>query len=131
MRRWSDRRAQVEPLAAIVAVATVGVAIGLYAGVLEDVTGTGEERETVEIAIDRVTDRAGTAGVLAPDRLDGALEAVPSGWDANVTLAVDGRTITVGPDPPHDETTTASRRIGVRTDPGVIRPGRLELRAWR
>jgi len=131
MRRWSGRRGQVEPLAAIVAVATVGVAIGLYAGALDGVVDPDDERDTDAIAIDRVLDRAEAIGVLEPERLEGALGALPPGLRANATLSVDGRTIAVGSAPPDGETTTASRRIAVRTAPGVVRPGRLSITVWR
>lgn len=131
MRRWSDRHGQVEPLAAIVAVATVGVAIGLYAGVLDDIIEPDDERDTDAIAIDRVLDRAEAIGVLEPERLDSAVETLLPGWRANATLSVDGRTVAVGPAPPDNETTTASRRVAVRTAPGVVRPGRLSITVWR
>jgi len=131
MRRWSGRRGQVEPLAAIVAVATVGVAIGLYAGVLDSVVDPDDERDTDAIAIDQVLDRAEAIGVLEPERLEGSLGALPPGLRANATLSVDGRTIAVGSAPPDGETTTASRRIAVRTAPGVVRPGRLSITVWR
>ncbi|PSP20167.1 hypothetical protein BRC62_00515 [Halobacteriales archaeon QH_10_67_13] len=99
MRHSSGRRGQVEPLAAIVAVATVGVAIGLYAGVLDGVVEPDDERDTDAIAV--------------------------------ATLSVDGRRITVGPAPSDGETMTASRRVAVRTAPGVVRPGRLSITVWR
>ena len=131
MRHSSGRRGQVEPLAAIVAVATVGVAIGLYAGVLDGVVEPDDERDTDAIAVDRVLDRAEAIGVLEPERLDRALGALPPGWRANATLSVDGRRITVGPAPSDGETMTASRRVAVRTAPGVVRPGRLSITVWR
>ncbi|WP_225333603.1 DUF7285 family protein [Halomicrobium urmianum] len=126
----SSGRGQTEPLAAIVAVATVGVGLSLYAGVL-DATLPGErDRSTAPAALERVDHEIAPAGVARPERVPGSHEAGPAGYRTNVTLAVGGRRWSSGPTVPPDADET-EERLGVRVSPATVEPGRLRVAVWR
>lgn len=123
-------RGQVEPLAALAAILAVGAALTIYGGVLSDIRDGGDDRETVEIALDNAADKLTVAGVAHPQRLSRTGEAAPDGWQINVTLRGDGTVRQVGPEPPPDAE-RASRPIGVRTGPGRVGAGELRVVLWR
>ena len=128
----SDRcpRGQVEPLAALAAILAVGAALAIYGGVLADVRDRGDDRETVEIALENAADELTVAGVARPGYLSRAIGAAPEGWRMNVTLRGDGTVRQGGPEPPTDAE-RASRPIGVRTEPGRVGAGELRVVLWR
>lgn len=123
-------RGQVEPLAALAAILAVGAALTIYGGVLADVRDEGDDRETVEIALDNAADKLTVAGVAHPQRLSRSIGAAPDGWQMNVTLRGDGTVRQVGPEPPSDAE-RASRPIGIRTEPGRVGAGELRVVLWR
>lgn len=128
MQRSSDR-GQTEPLAALVAVVVVAMALATYAGVFEASVPEPVERNHAQAAADRV-ERAVTAGGVAHrGRLSDAVERGPPGFTINATLTVGNATTAVGPTPPASAD-TARRRVSVRDSPGTVVPGRLEVRAW-
>ncbi|MFC5970636.1 hypothetical protein ACFPYI_04755 [Halomarina salina] len=138
MSRSSARRGQVEPVAALVALAVVCAALSLYAGVLGDtlaVTGGSSSDPTAESVADRARGHLTPAGVADPDRLDGVPGTAPDGYRLNATLACrdagagTGGEWTVGPAPP----STAERAVvpvSVRVAPGRVRPCRLAVVVW-
>lgn len=129
MRR-SSGRGQVEPLAALAAVLAVSAGIVVYAGLLDDAVPGNAEAETPSAILDRVHRTAQQTGVVAPDRLDAALAAVPDGWHANVTVTSGGRRWSRGPAPP-EGADRARRRVSVRPAPGEVSPGQLRVVVWR
>lgn len=137
MSRSSGRRAQVSPMAALVAVVAVGIGLSLYAGALDASTrppDTGVEPTAGTVA-DRTVDVLAPAGVATPARLaelagpSPRLHVVPAGYRLHATLAADGRRWRVGPSPPAD-VHRATRAVGVRVAPGRVVPGRLEVVIW-
>lgn len=126
----SSGRGQTEPLAAIVAVAAVGIGLSLYAGVL-DATLPGErDRSTASAALERVDRAVAPAGVARPKRVPGSHEAGPGGYRTNVTLTAAGRRWSSGPTVPPDAD-EAEERLGVRVAPATVEPGRLRAAVWR
>jgi len=129
MSRSSDR-ALVEPLPALVAVVVVGLALGLYAGVLDDTLPESRERRTASHVADRIEATASTAGVVQPGRLSNSTAVAPDGYETNVTLTSEARRWAVGAPPPSDGD-VATRRVSVDHGNGTVRPGRLTVVVWR
>ncbi|MFC7019963.1 MULTISPECIES: DUF7285 family protein [Haloarcula] len=126
----SSARGAVEPTAALVAVTAVALGLSLYAGVLDeavaDATGTRNRAAATADAVER---HLAPAGIVSPGRLASVREAIPSGYEGNVTLESAQRWA-VGPTPP-PAADTATRVVSVRLGAGVIRRGRLTVRVWR
>ena len=128
MSRWSTRRAQTEPIAALVAVLAVGVGLTAYAGVL----GTALDpldRNVAEPTLGRVHHEVTADGVVRPALLDEGVSAGPDGYRVNATVTVDERRWTAGPIVPLNAD-RADRPAGVALEPGVVRPGRLRVAVW-
>lgn len=128
MSRWSGRRGQVEPLAAIVAVFAVGAGLALYAGALSDAL-PGRADASAQPTLDSVERAVSDDGAVEPSQLSSALDAVAGGHRLNLTLVTHERQWTVGATPP-STARNATTRVGVRTAPGTVRPGRLTVRVW-
>jgi len=129
MRRSWAREAQVEPFAALAAVAVVGLALAAYAGAFEAAVPDPVDRNPAQSATDRVERGLTVGGVVRPGRLADATDAGPSGYRVNATLATGETTLSAGPDAP-ETADTATRRVSVRRGPGAVAPGRLEVRVW-
>ncbi|WP_254273710.1 DUF7285 family protein [Haloarcula marina] len=138
MSRSSDRAA-TEPLAALVALFAVSAGVALYAGVLDGaIASTGTDRNPAEPTADAVERRVSRVGVLDPEGIGESLTAVPSGYDANVTVRVGrARQVTqaergwsAGPRPPATAA-YADRLVSVRVAPGTVLRGTLSVRVWR
>ena len=128
MSRWSTRRAQTEPIAALVAVFAVGIGLTAYAGVL----GTALDpigRNTAEPVLGRLHDEVTTGGVVRPSLLEAGVAAGPDGYRINVTVTVGGRRWAAGPAAP-SHADRADRPASVVLEPGVARPGRLRVAVW-
>lgn len=130
MSSWSGR-AQVEPLAALAAVFAVGVGLALYAGALDaTLPRLTPDREVAPTAADRVTTEATSFGAVDPPLSDAVDAARPTGYELNATLRAGNGTWSDGP--PSPSTADCERRdVAVRVAPGRVRPGRLEVCAWR
>ncbi|MFB6270548.1 MAG: hypothetical protein ABEH83_11420 [Halobacterium sp.] len=130
MSRSSARRAQVEPLAAVVAVAVVCFAVGAYATVRADVLGPTTQDAPADQVLADAVDAATGAGsvVVAPTKLD-IEDVAPEGYTAAVTVTAGDREWTAGPSPPPD-TATATKQVPVRVAPDTVRPGRLTVEVW-
>lgn len=129
MSRSSDRGA-IEPIAALVAVFAVSVGLALYAGVVEDALATaGGTQNRAAPTADAVEGRLASAGVVHPERIEAAEQAIPAGYEGNVTLRAGARW-TTGPTPP-PRADTAARLVSVRVGLGAIRRGSLSVRVWR
>jgi hypothetical protein len=121
----SSARGQTEPLAALVAVAAVCLALSLYAGLVAErlPRPAGPDAEPV---LERAVDDIAPDGVAAPERLDAIDESRPR---RNVSLAVANDSWTVGPTPPPDAN-TARRPVPVKRAPGRVIAGRLRVSVW-
>lgn len=142
-RRGRRRRAQSEPLAALLAVAVVCGAISLYAGVLGDVSGrTGSDPGLAEPTAEAVTEDLTGSGVIdAETPVAAKIEpgTLPEGTPVSITITVvdgDGRISEVGAaafdatgnpvsDPPVADPDRVTRPVPVRLRTGDVRPGRL------
>jgi hypothetical protein len=129
MSRWSARRGQTEPLAALAAVLVLGLALGLYADVLAAVEPPQSRSPTAGASLQRVHDAVTDDGVAVPGRLDHATGVAPPGHDLNATLSAAGNTWTVGPVPPQDAP-SASRQTPVRVDRWTAAAGHLRVVVW-
>lgn len=129
MRRSSGPDAQVEPYAALAAVAVVALALAAYAGAFEASLPGPVDRNVAEPTADRVERAVTAGGVVDPDRVDHANWSGPDGYEVNVTLDVDGDRVETGPDAP-PTADTATRRVSVFRGPGDVAPGLLEVRVW-
>jgi hypothetical protein len=127
MSRSSARRAQTEPLAALVAVLVVGVAVSLYAGALPDVRERHDD--VAETTLSRVYRNVSHTGVVAPDRFLDATFAGPPGYAVNATLSTDHVELRRGPSPPPGSA-NASRPVGVDLGDGSVVRGRLSVEVW-
>jgi len=78
-------RAQVEPLAALVAVFAVGIALTTYAG-LVDATLPTHDRNLAEPTVERAERAVADHGVVAPSALSEGLRAGPDGYRVNLSL---------------------------------------------
>jgi len=140
-------RGGVEPLAALVSVAAICLAVSVYAGfasVTIAESGDGQvDRATLDsvwatLAEDGIVDgNTGVGDKLGPETLprghriavnvtvvgeDGRLESLGA-----ATFGTDARTADIEP-PPTAE--TSGRPVPVRIDEGDIRPGRLTVVVW-
>jgi len=151
-------RAQTEPLAAIIAVSMIALAMGMYAVFVADTlpgqSEPADERATVEIVWDELQDegvypnssRMGTPRRHYPvSAIDP--ENLPTGENVyvNVTTAdEEGNTIVVGlahfdeggddvlpsSDGPPPDARTVTRPVPVEMRPGEIRGGTLRVEVW-
>lgn len=129
MSRSSDR-GQTEPLVALVAVAMVSLALGMYAGVLDAELPGQQERRVAETALSAVEDHIAPAGVVRPGRTADSPAAGPTGYDTHVVVTTDDGRWTAGPSPP-DGARRASERVPVHVGPSRVVPGRLTVVVWR
>lgn len=117
----SERRAQVEPLPALLAVAVFAIGLSLYGTTIAEVP-LGSEPSISDATMQTVRAHLTTGPVVVPERMD-RLDATLS-EEYRVVLRADGRTWRWGP---RIEDPKASRRthVLVRTDrgelPGVLR----------
>jgi hypothetical protein len=130
MSRWSGRRGQVEPLAAIAAVVIVGAGLALYAGTLEERLVSEGDRAVADAALGTVERAVTDEGVAESRRLDAVRSVGPAGYELNVTLETPDGRWHHGPTAPA-AATNASERVSVHTGTGRVRPGRLVVRVWR
>lgn len=153
--RSSSSRGQTEPIAALVAIAVVILAVGVYGGYVTDALNQDTERNPAESVLDQVWDSAGSDGVYdeSSDQLyDDDRVRTPSGYTVYIEVVVtdpddpdgavvddalvhtDGTVETdVGEDERPDEVSTASRQISVDhsgTAPGDVDSGRLRVEVW-
>lgn len=130
MPRWSTRKAQIEPLACLVALFAVCAGLTAYASVLHSTVGGSAERNVAEPTLEPVHHALSDDGVVRPGRLGRGLREGPAGHDVNLTLTAASTEWRAGPDPP-PSADAASKTVSVRLEPGRVRFGRLEVAVWR
>lgn len=146
----SSRRAQAEPLAAIVAVTTFAAALGIYAVFLADVPLT-DERDLAEPTAEHVWQEVSTADVYRADgapplgsRIDH--EHLPDGHYAYVRITAytqagqqvfaegyfdpQGDPLADTDGLPPEETQVHERSVSVAIEQGRIRGGTLHVEVW-
>lgn len=128
-RAVTGARGQVEPVAALVALTVVGMALSLYAGALADAT-PDRDRNRAALLFEEVHDDAVFGGVAHPTRLTVPDES-PSETDVGVALVTrtdSWRAGTVNTTRPFPEpTTVATGAVSIRVGPGETRPGELRV----
>lgn len=131
MSRSSARKAQVEPLPALVAVTVICLAIGAFATVRADVAlDPGGNAPATTVLADTVDSAPPTDSVVVdPAEIDPSTSG-PSGYELNVVVEADGHEWSIGPSSPPPDAATASRPVPVRVEPGVVRPGRITVEVW-
>jgi hypothetical protein len=123
----SSDSGQTEPLAALVAVAAVGIGLSLYAGVLDDAIADTSDREIAEPTLDRVERVLASDGVADPEVLTEAVASGPAGYRINLTLGTTRHRWTAGPTPDNDVVDRAERPASVRVGPADVRPGTIQV----
>ena len=127
----SSDRAQTEPLAALVAVFALGVGLSLYVGVLDSTfAALSDDSEITPTAADKLTSEASSFGIVQPPIDDAVAAAKPNGYRMNATLRADGSTWSGGPQN-GAVSDCVDRSVSVRTAPGTVRRGNLEVCIWR
>ncbi|NLV13744.1 DUF7285 family protein [Haloarcula argentinensis] len=128
----SSDRATTEPLAALVAVFAVTLGVSLYAGVVDEAFGTlDNDRNIATPTADAVEQRLSSAGVVRPEEVNSALDAVPANYHGNATItATTGERWSSGREPPNSAD-TETRTVSVRVGAGAVRRGTLTVRVWR
>jgi hypothetical protein len=127
----SSARAQVEPLAALVAVFALGVGLSLYVGVLDSTVSTvTDEAGVTPAATAKLESEASSFGTIQPP-IESAVEtAKPDGRELNASLRTERLAWHGGPTRSGSMDCEA-RSVSVRTAPGRVRPGELEVCTWR
>lgn len=128
MSRWSGRRGQAEPLAALAALLAVCLGVSLYAGVAVDAVQP-EERSTAEPALERAAAEVVEGGAVDPRHLSEGAEAAPEGHQLRITVRTAEESWQIGPTAP-ENAAVAKRPVGVRVAPGTVRPGTLVVEVW-
>lgn len=147
-RQATPSRGQTEPLAALVAVAAVCLAVSTYAGTLSGVVPALDSERTVgEGTAQRVWHQLAEDGIYTADSPLGTeiqTASLPRGYyvTVNVTCVCDdGRldSVASGQFGPDGESSTAQppadaerfeRPVALRLDRGEVRPGRLSVVVW-
>lgn len=120
----SRRRAQVEPLPALLALAVFAIGVSLYGGTLADVT-LPTESTISDATMTRTVQILSEGSVVVPDRMNALDGALPK--EMAVVLRAEGRTWHWGT-PPDDPDRTRLRHVLVRTERGEV-PGVLRVEA--
>ncbi|AFZ72551.1 DUF7285 family protein [Natronobacterium gregoryi] len=155
MSRSSTHRGQTEPLAALVAVAVIGVAVGLYGGYLTGTLSETTDRTSADVALERVWQDISRSGVFASaddseldpiaDRIE--LASLPEGENVRVAVTTvqegeeqlvtearfDADGTALEPDTleaPPSHAGVAKRPIPVALEPGAVRGGTLSVEVW-
>ncbi|WP_435144207.1 DUF7285 family protein [Halobaculum sp. P14] len=124
----SDARAVAEPTVALGATLAVVLGVSAYAVVLAD-TAPSTQRDRATPTLTRLYERLADGGVVGPDALDTATEAIQVDARVRVTLRAADRVWRVGPAaPPGAE--TAERTVSVGVAPGRVDPGTLRVEVW-
>jgi len=126
----SSARGQTEPLAALVAVVMVSLALGLYAGVLDAELPGQQDRRIAETTLSAVEDHVAPTGVVLPGRIADGPAAGPTGYETHVVVTTADDRWVAGPAPP-EGARRASERVSVRAAPSRVVPGRLRVVVWR
>lgn len=146
-RQCEDQRGQTEPLAALVAVAAVCLALSTYAVYVADVLPAGTDRAVEEATSARVWTAIGTDGVYDPDTdLEAAIDEtdLPAGYAVSVTVTTADENGTASvvaealfvpdgtDDGPRPTDPPANRRpVAVEYAPGDVRGGTLVVEVWK
>ncbi|ADB61570.1 hypothetical protein Htur_2696 [Haloterrigena turkmenica DSM 5511] len=153
-RSWSFR-GQTEPVAALVAIVVMVLALGLYSGFLADVLRDRTDRSPEASAIDRIWADASHGGTFAAHRPTGLddvePDSLPQGRNVHVEVTAvtddgdravvateqfgaDGTPVDDPEGPPADgsgiETGVAERPVPVEVAPGDVRGGTLRVEVW-
>jgi hypothetical protein len=140
-------RGGTEPLAALVSVAAICVAVSVYAGVASEVLPDSDDNEPDAATLDSVWTAVSDDGVLdtsGPLEARLGAEPLPRGHRVAVNVTVvgaDGHLVTVAAAQFETDATVADleppptaaasdRPVPVRIDEGDVRPGRLTVVVW-
>ncbi|MGM0448530.1 MAG: DUF7285 family protein [Methanobacteriota archaeon] len=129
-------RAAVEPVAALVGVMIVGLALGLYAGAFAD-AAPDDDQSTANQALNRVEETVTVGGVVEPSRVQ-RVEAPGSATAIELEAGGERWLAASGPDAPgppevrsSEAVAVAERRVTVRVAPGRNVRGTLRAVVWR
>jgi hypothetical protein len=126
----SSDKGQTEPLAALVAVLALGIGLSLYVGVLgSTIPFLTSDADVAPIAADALVAEASPFGVVHPPLGAAAAAARPNGHALNGTLRTESKVWREGPRRA-EIADCVTRTVSVRTAPGTVRPGTLEVCVW-
>lgn len=119
----------MEPVAALVALSVVGIALSLYAGALAD-AAPDQDRDRAVLLFEEVHDDVVSGGVAHPGQLS-VPDAAPADADVGVALVTREDRWSAGPvdtGRPFPETASvATGAVSVRVGPGETRAGELRV----
>lgn len=144
------RRGQTEPIAALVAITMVCLAVSLYTGVHTDaLSRLDSDRDVSRATGDRVWTDVTESGIVYEDlQIEEAIriDSLPQGYNVAVSISVVGRNgrnrtiarVTFGPTgrisdnpvTPPDRANGYERPVSVQRAPGTVRPGTLSVVVW-
>lgn len=146
----SAGRAQTEPVATLVAVISVCLAVSLYTGVHTAILSElGRDRAPDSVTTERIWQDLTQSGVIyngtdLEDRIDP--ETIPRGFHVRIEVTYIGPTgeverlagttfdnhgIPVEVETPPEDASTYERPVSVQEEPGEIRPGSLAVVIWK
>lgn len=122
-----SNRAQVSPLAALVAVFAVCVGLSMYACVAVD-TLPDDDQSLAAPTLEQVTDL--TEGSLHPEEMPAVVDRVGApGTQVALTLETTQQTWQYGPQAPPDAD-QATETVSIRVEQGIVRTGTLTVEVW-
>lgn len=123
-------RASTQPVAALVAVVTICLALSSFAIGLEGALRSADRDPGVATpTLDRVIETLRIGGVVEPANVPDGPAAGPDGYEVNVTVTVGNRTWQAGRTVPQSSE-TATAPVSVRVGPGSVVPGRIRVEVW-
>ncbi|WP_089385323.1 DUF7285 family protein [Halorubrum vacuolatum] len=132
-RAWQTERAAVEPVAALIALVAVGLALGLYTVALSDAEPE-QENGSATTVLERIERESSVGGIVHPDRLDIPTDGSQMGVAVELRTRSETWRLRSGSDPPSlrggdtaRETAVAERAVTVRVGPGRNVPGTLRV----
>ena len=146
-------RAQTEPIAALVAVAAVCLALSVYSGIVASMVPEFQsDRDVTSATADRLWHEITETGIYVVDAdssesdplMDVPPSALPNGYNVAITITIvgdDGRAETVSERLVDGQGTTVSgevperaerfeRPLTVRRAPGDLQPGTMSVETW-
>lgn len=132
MSRSSDRRAQTDPLVALVAILAVVAGSGLYMATFSTLPTASPDRNWAGPALERASATLTEGTIVDPSQLNQTLadSVVPSARAVRIVIESENRTWSTEPVTSDGDRDIAARLVPIRIGPDSIRLGRLRVAVW-